>query len=107
MELVSKLAAKRSGRAFIERGLLDRGTQSFLGFQCRGALGTRNQVAFEISGARGVQFAVDITVEDGLSQFTGHGWPPGWEPHWPALTRVRDGVAPVRGRTSPCRSASK
>src|ERR1700738_4791742 len=56
------LSAKRYGSVFVKPGALDGGAQLLLCFHGRSALGTGEQVAFEICRSSGVQFAVDIDM---------------------------------------------
>src|SRR6266446_9270139 len=62
--------------ALVQASALERGPQIFVGLQRGDTVGAGNQVALEIGGARGVQFAVEITMENGLGELTIHGRPP-------------------------------
>src|SRR6266849_3849176 len=71
-----QLLAQRDGSALVQAGALERGAQIFVHLESSDAVGAGNQVALEIGGARSVQFAIEITVENGLGELTSHGRPP-------------------------------
>jgi len=82
-------------------------SQSFLRFEFGDTLWTRKQVALKFGGACSVEFAVEITVEDGVRHFTAHVGPPD------SLLRQPNGSAPAAAAaareielTLRCRSAS-
>src|SRR5229473_7117918 len=75
-ELRLQLLAQRERSALVQAGALDRRAQIFVRLESGDAVGAGNQVTLEIGGACGVQFAIQIAVEDGLSELTAHGGPP-------------------------------
>jgi hypothetical protein len=71
-----QLLAQRERRTLVQAGAPERRAQTFVGLESSDTSGAGNQVTLEIGGARGIEFAVEITVEDGLGEFTTHGRPP-------------------------------
>ena len=67
---------QRFGSAFIETRLLNRTVQGLFRGKILFAIAARFEMFFEIGGAEGVEFAVEIPVQLGLSLLTRHGGPP-------------------------------
>src|SRR5712692_8105317 len=71
-----QLLAQRERSALVQAGALDRRAQIFVRLESGDAVDAGNQVTLEIGGACGVQFAIQIAVEDGFNELTAHGGPP-------------------------------
>src|ERR1700687_347272 len=68
--------SQRERSALVQAGTLEGRAQIFVGLESSDTSGAGNQMAFEIGGARGVEFAIQIAVEDRLGKLTTHGRPP-------------------------------
>jgi hypothetical protein len=53
-----RILAKGHGRALVQGSALKRRAQIFVDFESGDTFGARNQMAFEVGGARSVQFAI-------------------------------------------------
>src|SRR5258705_7998250 len=74
--IAQETGTQRLGSVFIETCLLNRTVQGL--FRGKGLFAMRAgfEMLFEIGGAEGVEFAVEIPVQLGLSLVTRHGGPP-------------------------------
>ena len=74
--IAQETGTQRLGSTFIETCLLNRTVQGLFRGKNLFAIGASFEMLFEIGGAEGVEFAVEIPVQLGLSLVTGHGGPP-------------------------------